>query len=229
MSHAGKQKDNVIWIFGDQHRAQALGVNGDPNVHTPNIDLLAAMGRNCTRAMAGMPLCCPFRGSLLASRYPHECVPGHEYQMPPELPTIATAFREHGYNTAYLGKWHLDGWKEKDGRAAMHIVPPERRGGFDDWLGFENNNAQYDSWIHGRVPEWAESCPYPKGEECHYRLPGYETDALTDLLINFILHAGEKSRETGGFNFFAALSVQPPHNPFVAPPEYMSAHNPTEI
>ena len=140
---------NAIWIFGDQHRAQALSCNGDPNVSTPHLDRLSAEGLNYERAVAGMPLCCPFRGSLLTSRYPHECVPGHEYQMPPDMPTIVHAFKEHGFDTAYFGKWHLDGFHERDGRAAMHLIPPERRGGFDTWVGYENNNSQWDCWVHG--------------------------------------------------------------------------------
>ena len=86
-----KQK-NVIWILGDQHRAQALSCNGDPNVNTPNIDRLAAEGVNFRRAVSGFPLCCPFRGSMLTSRYPHHCVPGHEYPMPDGQPTIAHVF-----------------------------------------------------------------------------------------------------------------------------------------
>ena len=72
------KRKNVIWIFGDQHRAQALGCNHDPNVSTPNIDNLAATGMNFTNAVAGVPLCCPARGSILTSKYPHTCVPGHE-------------------------------------------------------------------------------------------------------------------------------------------------------
>ena len=48
---------NVLWIFGDQHRAQALGCNGDPNVHTPNIDRLAADGVTFDGAVGGCPLC----------------------------------------------------------------------------------------------------------------------------------------------------------------------------
>ena len=95
---------NVIWVLTDQQRAMMLSCNGDPNVHTPNIDALADMGVNVTRAVSGYPLCCPFRGSMLTSRYPHECVPGREYQMPPEMPTIADVFNENGYHTAYFGQ-----------------------------------------------------------------------------------------------------------------------------
>lgn len=198
---------NVIWVLTDQQRAMMLSCNGDPNVHTPNIDALADMGVNFTRAVSGYPLCCPFRGSMLTSRYPHECVPGHEYQMPPEMPTIADVFNENGYHTAYFGKWHLDGFHEREGRAALHTVPPERRGHFQQWVGYENNNSQYDCWVHGGQGETAF---------CR-RLPGYETDCLTDLLLEHL-----EERAAAKTPFFAVLSVQPPHDPYLAPPEYMA-------
>ena len=104
-----QKRPNVIWIVTDQLRAQALGINGDINVRTPNIDFLARTGLNFTNAVSGYPLCCPFRGSMLTSQYPHKCNPGHDTLMPPSHKTIAHVFREGGYHTCYLGKWHLDG------------------------------------------------------------------------------------------------------------------------
>lgn len=206
------KKSNVIWIIADQLRAQAIGCNGDPNSHTPNIDRLAEQGVNFTKAVSGFPLCCPFRGSMLTSKYPHKCVPGHEYQMPTEYKTIAHAFRENDYETAYFGKWHVDGFNESKGRSAFHRVPRERRGGFDCWLGYDNNNSQWDSWVHGHTID---------GEEVeHYRLPGYETDCLTDLAIDYIDKKAEEDQP-----FFAVLSVQPPHDPYVAPEEFMRNYN----
>ena len=85
---------NMIWVFADQLRAHALGCNGDPNVHTPNLDMLSQTGIQVEGGVSGMPLCCPFRGSLLSGRYPHHAVPGHEIQLPPEMPTVADAFGE---------------------------------------------------------------------------------------------------------------------------------------
>jgi arylsulfatase A-like enzyme len=216
---------SAIWILGDQHPAHALSCNGDPNLNTPHLDRLAAEGQNYECAVAGFPLCCPFRGSMLTSRYPHECVPGHEYQMPPEMPTVAHAFKEHGFHTAYIGKWHVDGWHERDGRAAFHIVPPERRGGFDTWVGYENNNSQWDCWVHTDADH-----PSGEGEDAfHYRLPGYETDCLTDLLLDYIRERGQAQREGRGQPFFAVLSVQPPHDPYLAPAEWMTLHTPRQV
>ncbi len=216
------ERPNIIWIFGDQHRGQALSCAGDPNLRTPRVDQLATQGIRFPRAVAGFPLCCPFRGSLMTSRYPHRAVPGHEFPLDPELPTVATAFKDNGYHTAYFGKWHLDGFKERNGRAAHHYIEPGRRGQFDQWLGYENNNAQYDCWVHGHEADGTEIE--------HYRLPGYETDCLTDLLIEYIEDRSRLADESDKDQpFFAALSVQPPHDPYDAPPEFLERHNPAQL
>jgi arylsulfatase A-like enzyme len=211
-------KPNVLWVFGDQFRAQALAYNGDPNARTPNLDRAAVNGMTLAGHVSGFPLCCPFRGSLLTSRYPHECVPGHQYPLPEGQKTIANVFNDNGYHTAYFGKWHLGGFHESEGRAAFFITDPARRGGFQDWTGYENNNSQWDSWVHGGQGKSA----------FHYRLPGYETDELTNLLIRY-LKGRQESDKTKQQPFFAALSVQPPHNPYVAPEAFMARYNPEKI
>ena len=214
-----KRKPNVIWIFGDQHRAQSLGYRGDPNVCTPNIDRLAHEGVRFDNAVSGAPWCTPFRGSLLTSQYPNNCVIRTPQRMDPNMPTVAHAFNDAGYHTAYVGKWHLDGGMEGDEahkRQAFHIIPPERRGGFNYWMGYENTNAQYNCFVHG-----SES-PEPT------RLEGYETDALTDLFIEHMgKHVGENVAASGDDYqpFFSVLSVQPPHDPYVSPAEFARRHN----
>ena len=212
-------RPNIIWLLGDQHRAQALSCEGDKNLATPTLDKMADEGRYFDRAVSATPLCCPFRGTMITSRYSHLCVPGHEYPLPPGTPTIVQPLKAAGYHTGYFGKWHLDGWHERDGRAAMHIVPPERRCGFDTWIGYDNNNAQYDSWVHGG--EGASAF--------HYKLPGYETDCLTDLLIKYLRERAAEAAAGRARPFFAVMSVQPPHDPYVAPPEYMARHDPAKI
>ena len=173
-----------------------------------------------TRAQSVFPLCCPARGTLLTGRYPHECVTGHEVRLPPEIPTIAHAFRDAGRQTAWFGKWHLDGFSEKTGRAAFHHVPRERRGGFDTWVGYENNNAQFDCHVHGH-----RGLPGRTEEEVErHRLPSFETDDLTDLFIEHLeaLAAADEP-------FFAVLSVQPPHDPYTAPAGWMRRHRPADV
>ncbi len=215
MTKTPSKRPNVLWIFGDQHRAQALGCHGDPNLHTPNIDILAGRGLMC-QGIGGSPLCCPYRGSLLSSRYPHQCVPGHEYPYPDGMPTVAQPFNDAGYHTAYIGKWHVDGHHERDGRGGLHNIAPQRRGGFGQWLGYENNNDQWDCYVHGHDDAGNE---IPR-----YRLRGYETDELTNLTLDYL-----DQRAADDQPFFCVLSVQPPHDPFQAPPEFQGRHTPGEL
>lgn len=205
------KRPNVIWLMADQLRADMIACNGDPNVKTPNIDALAAEGVNFAHALSGYPLCCPARGTMLTSIYPNRCTLGHEYRMPPEQRTIAHVMNDNGYHTAYVGKWHLDGWHEKDSRAAWHVVPRERRGGFAYWLGYENNNSQYDCYVHGGDE---------KSELPPTKLDGYETDCMTDLFLQHLDTIPDDQP------FFAVMSVQPPHNPYVAPER--NQHYPAE-
>ena len=209
---ATRTPTNVIWIFGDQHRAQALGCAGDPNARTPNIDRMAAEGVRFTQAVSGCPWCTPFRGSLLTSRYIHECVQRTPQRMDPALPVLTDVFNEHGYLTAYFGKWHLGGANR------MIHIPREERGRFDVWLGYENNNAQYDCWVHGHDLDGRDDA-----EPLAEKLESYETDALTDRLIDFLRRYGNRQP------FFAVLSVQPPHDPHVAPPAFAEKYDPARI
>lgn len=212
-------RPNVIWIFGDQLRAQALSFNGDPNARTPSLERAEVNGMNFEHNLSGFPLCCPFRGSLLTSRYPNHCVPGHEYPLPKGQQTIADVFNANGYNTGYIGKWHLGGWHESNGRAAFFITDPDRRGGFQHWVGYENNNSQWDCWVHGG-----------RGKDAfHYRLPGYETDALTNLFIQYLNEQATSQKNGQGKPFFAVLSVEPPHDPNVAPEQYMVHFQPERL
>jgi arylsulfatase A-like enzyme len=205
-------KPNVIWIFGDQHRAQATGYMGDPNARTPNIDRMAAQGVPFYHAISGCPWCTPFRGALMTSRYVHRAVQKTPQELDITLPTIADAFNDAGYTTGYIGKWHLTGSNK-----LIH-VPKENRGRFDLWLGYENNNAQYNCWIHGHDQDGRDDTD-PLAE----KLEIYETDALTNRFIDFI------KKQKGGNPFFGVLSVQPPHDPYVAPPEYEKNYSPESI
>ena len=226
------RRPNVIWIIADQMRAQATGYAGDPNVHTPHLDRLAAEGHTFTQAVSGAPLCCPFRGALVTGRYPHNSgVPTHQSPMPADIHTIAHDLRAAGYRTCWAGKWHLDGNRadlpretHNDRDARSRFIPPERRGGFEGWWAYENNNRPFDVLIHtdaGNVPSGVPTLAAADGME-QFRLPGYETDALTDIVLSWVRgHAADP--------FFAVLSVQPPHNPYTAPAENMAHYTPAQM
>lgn len=225
-----------------------MGCAGDPNAITPNIDNLAEYGTRFTRACANFPLCCPARGTLLTGRHAHHVIPGHDFKFPEAQPTIADVFNENGYRTAWFGKWHVEGKiKRKSGNAddlagewqgmplhpeapkgemvreAFMHVPPHRGGGFEHWLGYENNNSPHNLWVQGH-DETGKELPLS-------RLPKFETDALTDELITYLeRRAMERQASTAEAKpFFASLSVQPPHDPYGAPERFMRNYNPASL
>jgi len=202
---------NIIWIFGDQHRAQALSIAGDPNVSTPNVDRLAIEGIYFPRAIANNPWCCPFRWMAMTGRYSHHGVFKTPMAMKPEDRTVAHELGEAGFRTHYVGKWHLSGSNES------HTIPKELRGGFQTFIGYENNNNQYYCHVHGHDET---------GELGETRLKGYETDALTDIFVDRLR---KEARAHDEKPFFGVLSVQPPHVPNLAPAEDMARHRPGEI
>ncbi len=166
-----QSRPNVLWLTVDQMRAQAMSFAGDPNVRMPNLDRLCRDGVYFPNAVSGFPLCCPARGSWITGRYPHHAVRWHEDALDPSIPTVADAFNAAGYHTAWFGKWHLDGPGDKatQPRTGKKHVPRERRGRFQTWVGYENNNSQRDCWVHGHEGE--QEVPL-------YRLPGHCTTAL---------------------------------------------------
>ena len=99
---------NVVFIFADEWRAQATGYNGAPNCDTPSLDALAARSVNVTHAVAGTPVCSPYRASLMTGQYPlTHGVYINDVELAPDCCSIARAFGDSGYDTAYIGKWHL--------------------------------------------------------------------------------------------------------------------------
>ncbi len=138
------RKPNIVYILTDQWRAQATGYAGDPNVKTPNLDSLASRSINFENAVSVCPVCTPHRASLLTGRYPLSTgMFMNDLYLPSEELCMAEIFKEAGYDTGYIGKWHLDG----HGRDTF--IPNNRRQGFDYWKVLEcthdyNNSHYYD-------------------------------------------------------------------------------------
>jgi len=123
-----KKLPNIVFIMADQWRAQATGYTGDKNVITPNLDKLAAVSMNLKNAVSGMPVCTPYRASLLTGQYPlTHGVFMNDVMLDTGKLTIAKVFKNNGYNTGYIGKWHIDGHGRKS------YIPENRRQGFEYW------------------------------------------------------------------------------------------------
>lgn len=198
-------KPDILFIFSDQHRAQACGYAGDPNVRTPNMDRLAGQSVNFTQAVSGMPVCSPYRASLLTGRYPQtHGIFLNDLCLGNEAVSLAQACKSAGYDTAYIGKWHLDG----HGRGAP--IPPERRQGFDYW------KAQECTHDYNRSG-------YYSSEDGKQQWTGYDAFAQTDDAIRLLSGARDKP-------MLLMLSWGPPHNPYgTAPEEYRRQYSPADL
>lgn len=201
------KKPNIVFVFGDQWRAQATGFGGNRQVRTPNLDALARQSVHLPYAVSGAPVCSPYRGSLLTGRYPlSHGVFVNDVLLDPGEESLGVCFRRAGYDTAYIGKWHLDNC----GRATY--IPPGRRQGFDY---FDVLNCTHD-YNRSR---------YYHGDDPTVRLwDGYDAFAQTDAAVNWIEnHAGDKP-------FLMVLSWGPPHSPYhTAPEAFRALYDPAAI
>ncbi len=148
-----RRKPNIVYVLTDQWRAQASGYAGDPNVKTPNLDSLASQSINFENAVSVCPVCTPYRASLLTGRYPLSTgMFMNDLYLPSKELCMAEIYKEAGYDTGYIGKWHLDG----HGRSTF--IPKKRRQGFDYWKVLEcthnYNNSHYYASENKTMRTW---------------------------------------------------------------------------
>jgi arylsulfatase A-like enzyme len=191
-----KKAPNVVFVLADEWRAQDVGYNGNKDVLTPNLDRLAQKAVNFTNTISTTPVCCPYRGSLLTGQYPlTNGVFVNDVLLNPEANTLGKSFKAAGYETAYIGKWHLDG----HGRSSF--IPVERRQGFDYWKVLECTHDYNNSWYWGNDDKKA-------------KWEGYDAYAQTVDAADYI-----RARKQSDKPFFMILSWGPPHTPFQTAPE----------
>jgi len=180
-------RPNVIVFFTDQQRWDTLGVAGNPEGLTPNLDAMASRGCMFEVACATNPVCAPSRSAILTGRYPTDTgVYQNGIPLPADVPTMAKSFKEAGYLTGYIGKWHL---------SESNRVPAADREDFDVWLG--SNLLEFTSDAYRTVLYDNDGVPV--------ELPGYRADAITDAVIRFIADAGDRP-------FFLFVSQIEPHH-----------------
>ncbi len=122
---------NVIFILTDDQRYDALGfLRGQPFLETPNLDALASAGVHLPNAFVTTALCSPSRASILTGRYAHRHrVVDNDSPIPPGLVFFPQYLQRAGYETAFIGKWHMGG----------PIDDPQP--GFDHWVSFKGQGT----------------------------------------------------------------------------------------
>jgi arylsulfatase A-like enzyme len=191
---------NLVYLFADQLHYQSLGYAGDRKARTPNIDWLASRGANYANAVSNTPVCAPYRASLLTGKYASSTgMVINELRMNPNHRCFGHILTENGYETGYIGKWHL--WANEAGNhddpKNARIPPGKYRLGFDGfWAAYNFNHNYYKAAYYKDSPE-------------KIQVNGYEPDIQTDLAISFLK---EKAASKKPFALF--VSYGPPHDPW---------------
>lgn len=207
-----EKKPNLIYIFADQLRYFSLGYTGDRNAQTPYIDALCAQSTDLCQAVSGHPVCAPYRASLFTGKYTTSTgMVINEIRMNTNHHTFADVLNENGYETAYIGKWHMYAAELGNHYDPKNSYIPKGR----DRLGFDGYFAGYN-FRH----EYGVGTAYyhlDSPEKIYY--DKYEPDAQVDMAIE------QMKRLSGQEKPFALfLSIGTPHDPWVVenvPPEYL--------
>lgn len=157
-----KTNPNIIFILVDDMRWDEFGNAGHPYLKTPHIDRLASEGFKFTNAFCSTPLCSPSRASFLTGQYAHHhgiIDNTNRDERSHRLNTFPKILHDAGYNTAFLGKWHMGN-------------DDSPRPGFDYWAGMRGQGEAINPKLN------------INGER--RQVNGYVTDILNDHALKFI-------------------------------------------
>ncbi len=200
----GKNAPNIVFILADDLGYADLSCFGREDYETPNIDRLASSGVRLTRSYANSSVCSPTRLALMTGRYQYRWPAGldeplgrkPELGLPPDVPTFADLFRQAGYATSLVGKWHLGGLPQ--------FGP--LKSGYDRFWGIYQGGADY--FLHGMTIRGKFSHDLFEDEtEIHRQ--GYLTDLITQRSLSEIERYSKSSKP-----FLLSVHYTAPHWPW---------------
>ncbi len=193
---------NIIVIMADDHAQWALGAYGLAELHTPNIDWLAAEGVQFANAMSPAPVCSAARASFYTGKMPSQHGVHDFLSEQAEFDAgwldgerlLSERLKAQGYRVGLFGKWH----------ATTDSKPPQP--GFDRWLSYDPYKAGWQNqYLHSGTVHFSSD-----GDDVAYT--GVQAHFLTDQAIRFI-------DERASAPFFVNLNFVEPHAPFAGLPE----------
>lgn len=227
---------NLLIVFPDQMRGQALGFLGEDPVLTPNLDAFGRDSAVFPQAVSNYPLCSPFRAMLMTGKYPHSNnvltnSTSEAAQYGSELRQAercwSDVLKDNGYSLGYIGKWHLDcphppfvkSYNNRNDFAWNEWCPPERRHGFDYWHAY----GTYDQHLNPMY--WDTETPRDGAFLVNEWGPVHEAS----LAIEYLRNPHGRFRRPGK-PFALVISMNPPHMPYDQVPEkYVRLYDGTDI
>ncbi len=156
------RKPNVVYLFSDEHRWHSMSFTETPEVQTPNMAALAKQGVSFNYCISNYPVCSPYRAMLMTGRWPFEQgVTDNGIPLQPGEHCLGNVFKAAGYDTAYIGKWHLGGLRAEPF-------------GFDHSLIWTEDNTH-----------WNKAKYHPR-DAAPVQPKGYNATLMTDQAIDFI-------------------------------------------
>lgn len=245
------KRPNILLLYTDQQRWDALGANGNREIITPNLDALAARGANFTRCFVQNPVCMPSRISMLSGRYPSSLgITRMGAPVPEDTVTLPRILKGYGYRSANIGKLHFLPHANRDHRLPHppygfdHLEIADEPGVYED---------AYRAWVRRQAPEQMDkiSAGIPPNSRVWQRTMGIEDNVAHrgdpegrhdfDGGIPFaadegLTHSAFVGRQT--INFIESLGKEPffciagfysPHAPWISPQRYLDLYDPAGL
>jgi len=195
------KRPNVVFIYGEGQRADALSIAGNPILKTPNHDRIGREGVRFTNAFCTNALCAPARATALTGLYSKTTGAKDnkdlQVPLPADIPIFTELLRDAGYEVAIVGKVHVrNGVKDRY---------------WDYYFGFNAPNTNYYN------PRFSEGRKGVIGEEKVYK-GKYADDLVTDRALAWLNEEREKP-------FCLLLWFQTPHAPFFRARRHLDLYN----
>jgi len=228
-----EQRPHILIVLVDQHRADCVGINGNRDIQTPNLDNLARAGKSYTNCYSTFPLCTPARYSLMTGLYVRQHMGwGNRSTISKDLPTFAKLLKETGYETDYIGKIHSHPTYADLGFEQMLLAEQEGPGRFEDdyHRDLKANDVIDFTDMQDQIQELRKEAPNEYyhnfgTEPSDLKFPLYSTDWIGQQALKHI----EKWQESSESPQMLVVGFIKPHHPFDAPAPWRDRYNPNAL
>ncbi|ESL02551.1 arylsulfatase [Catonella morbi ATCC 51271] len=217
---------NLLFVFADQWRAGAMGYANEDPVLTPLMDRFCSESTYCDHAFSTFPVCSPHRASLMTGKYPlsagffTNCKRGLPLRLGDDEICVGQVLKEAGYDTAYIGKWHLDEPEQN------HCEEP--KSGARDWDAYTPPGVRrhgFDYWYSYGTCDTHLSPHYWQDTDEMIKVKQWSPEHETDKAIEYLSEKRDKSKP-----FALYMSWNPPHSVYSeVPEEYLNLYDKVEL